>query len=355
MIFRILSCMVYSPKFNIGKDMEFRSPLSNLSEVLLQIQESANLYRETLRKNESATRAVLIDPILRALGWDTANTNMVEVEKTMDSVRADYALYDSNAIPRIIVEAKALGTNLQQKKLVMSLVAYAFSFGLSDVFLTDGMIWQHFDNFRPGNLSPVRELNLAEDDPVTCAAYFVQHLDAARYWPIEQSIDALSQRVDELENAVVNLQKRLASISLAMGKIEKKEEPTLPAGKITFIPLKDLEDIAGKKPTHFRLPDGQILEINTWKDILRESCKFALEHNPSIPIPFPDRVGKKVSLFSHERPAKMVSFVTEQYNGNKIYIYLNYDSYNCVANALYVLEQVPKEFISVAPAIVLRE
>jgi hypothetical protein len=335
--------------------MEFRSPLSNLSEVLLQIQESANLYRETLRKNESATRAVLIDPILRALGWDTANTNMVEVEKTMDNVRADYALYDSNAIPQIIVEAKALGTNLQQKKLIMSLVTYAFSFGLSDVFLTDGMIWQHFDNFQPGNLSPARVLDLAEDDPVTCAAYFVQHLDAARYWPIEQGIDVLSQRVDELENAVANLQKKLASISFATEKVDEKREVAQPVKNVIFIPLKELEDIAGKKPTHFRLPDGQVLEINTWKDILRESCKFALEHNPSIPIPFPDRVGKKVSLFSYERPAKKVSFVTEQYNGDKIYIYLNYDSHNCVANALYVLEQVPKEFLSTVPAIVLRK
>ena len=334
--------------------MEFRSPLSNLSEVLLQIQESANLYRETLRKNESATRAVLIDPILRALGWDTANTNMVEVEKTMDSVRADYALYDSNAIPRIIVEAKALGTNLQQKKLVMSLVAYAFSFGLNDVFLTDGLIWQHFDNFQPGNLSPVRVLNLAEDDPVACAAYFVQHLDAARYWPIEQSIDALSQRVDELENAIANLQKKLANTSTATEKVDGKGA-TESAKRVTFIPLEELKDIAGKKPTHFRLPDGQILEINTWKDVLRESCKFALAHNPSIPIPFPDRVGKKVSLFSYERPMKKVSFVTEQYNGKEIYIYLNYDSRNSVANALYVLKQAPKEFETVAPAIVLRD
>ncbi|RME55853.1 hypothetical protein D6779_11735 [Candidatus Parcubacteria bacterium] len=198
-------------------------------------------------------------------------------------------------------------------------------------------------------------LNLAEDDPVTCAAYFVQHLDAARYWPIEQGIDVLSQRVDELENAVANLQKKLDNLSSATGVAAERVKTRQATKKIVFIPLDELEDIAGKKPTHFRLPDGQVLEINTWKDILRESCKFALEHNPSIPIPFPDRVGKKVSLFSHEKPAKKVSFVTEQYNGNKIYIYLNYDSHNCVANALYVLGQVPKEFVSVVPAIALRE
>ena len=74
------------------------------------------MYRSTLKKNEAATRAVLIDPVLRSLGWDTANTYMVEVEKRMDSVRADYALYDSNSAPQIIVEAKALGTDFDQKQ-----------------------------------------------------------------------------------------------------------------------------------------------------------------------------------------------------------------------------------------------
>ena len=34
------------------------------------------------------------------------NTKTNEVEKTIDQVRADYALYDSNQIPQIIIEAK---------------------------------------------------------------------------------------------------------------------------------------------------------------------------------------------------------------------------------------------------------
>lgn len=335
--------------------MPFNSPLSNLSETLIQIQESAKLYQETLRKNEAATRAVLIDPVLRALGWDTANTNMVEVEKTMDSVRADYALYDNNAIARIIVEAKALGTELDQKKLVMALVGYAFTFGLNDVFLTDGVIWEHFDNFQPGNLSPSKTLNLAADNPVNCAAYFVQHLDAAKYWSIEQSIDVLSQRVDELENIISTLQKKVAELSPNVPSKVVIQQPQIKTEAEKFIPLSELDEIAGKKPSRFRLPNGEILEINTWKDILRESCKFTLAHNSSLKIPFPDRVGKKVSLFSLEKPANKVSFVTEQYNGQKIYIYINYDSYNCVENAIYILEKLPNEFRKFQPAAVIKE
>ena len=45
-----------------------QSPLANLGGVLRIVRESAISYAPTLRKNEAATRAVLVDPVLRALG-----------------------------------------------------------------------------------------------------------------------------------------------------------------------------------------------------------------------------------------------------------------------------------------------
>ena len=164
----------------------------------------------------------------------------------------------------------------------------------------------------------------------------------------------LSQRVDELENIISNLQKKVTELTpSAPNKVISQQVPNTTQPE-EFIPLTELDEIAGKKPSQFRLPDGEIVEINTWKDILRESCKFTLAHNTSMQMPFPDRVGKKVSLFSLEKPANKVSFVTEQYNGQKIYIYLNYNSNNCVANALYILEKSPKDFRKVQPATVLK-
>lgn len=340
--------------------MRFQSPLRNLCDVLVQIQESANLYKSTLNRNEAATRAVLVDPILRSLGWETANTGMVEVEKPMGQVRADYALLDGNTDTRIIVEAKSLGTNLNQNKLVMDLVNYAFSFGLSDVFLTDGLIWQHFDRFQPGKMEPSKTLNLVSDNAVECAAYFVQHLDAAKYWPVEQTIDVLSQKIEQLESTVTTLQSKL-DILIAnqnqtsgveiINKLHRTQEASLE--NLDFVDLEDLEDSAGKKPSHFRLPDGSVQRITKWKDVLIESCKYVLANNPAIPIPFPDRAGKKVSLFNDVKPAKGISYITEEYKGKTIFIYANYDSNNCVANALYILKQIPKNNLKTAPAIVL--
>lgn len=345
--------------------MRFRSPLSDLCDVLIQIQESANQYKATLTKNEAATRAVLVDPVLHALGWNTANTNMVEVEKTINQLRADYALYDNNSIPKIIVEAKSLGTNLNQDRLVMSLVNYAFNFGLKDIFLTDGLVWQHFDNFQPGKLSPAKILDIINDDPVECAAYLVQHLDAAKFWPVEQTIDVLSQRIEELENTVSTLQKNFATFmpNQATTTSPKKQVAVTTSSfgliatkqDLQFIKLEDLESITGKKPSHFRLPDGTVLETKTWKDIIRESCKHVLAHNPTIPMPYPDRSGKKVSLFNTVKPAKGISYVTEEYNGQTIYIYVNYDANNCIANAIYILKQFPQSNSTVPAAVALRQ
>jgi predicted type IV restriction endonuclease len=273
--------------------MRIRSPLSNLSDVLSQVKEAASRYRDTLRKNEAATRAVLIDPVLRALGWDTANTYMVEVEKTLDKSRVDYALYDSNAIVKIIIEAKSLSTNLQQADFIMSLVNYAFTFKLQDIFLTDGIIWQHFTSFQPGNVSAARTLDIANDDPVECAAYLVQRLDAAKFWPEEQSIDRLAQQIAQLESTVATLQQEVARLSVGTTSstqaISQSQPPTLAAATskngthdvaVQYIALEDLPDVTGTKPTLFRLPDGTVHQVGKWKDVLRESCKFALASNP---------------------------------------------------------------------------
>ncbi len=339
--------------------MRMQSPLSNLSDVLRQSHTSAKLYQTTLKTNEAATRAVLVDPVLRALGWDTANTDMVEVEKTLGQARADYALYDRNAAVNIIIEAKALGANLSHPSTVMSLVNYAFTFKLQDIFLTDGLIWHHFTNFQPGNIIANKILDIAHDDPIECAAYLVQWLDAAKFWPEEQTIDTLAQQMAQLENIVATLQRDLTQLQGAAVPAVLSLMPTpfpvavgtARATVPTFIELTQVDTTLGNKPTHLRLPDGTILKIGKWKDILRECCKWALTMNPTMPLPFPDKSGRKVSLFNIVKPATGISYVTEHYNGQTVYIYVNYDANNCLANALHILKQVPSNYLKTKPAI----
>lgn len=339
--------------------MRFQSPLSNLCDVLSQIKESARQYRDTLTSNEAATRAVLIDPVLRALGWDTANTNMVEVEKTLGrEVRADYALYDNNASTKIVVEAKALGVNLNHRPLFMNLVQYAFNFRLNDIFLTDGLTWLHFDNFQPGHEAPSKILDLANDDVVVCAAYLVQHLDAAQFWPVDENIDVLSRRMDQMESAISTLQKDAGTVGKAVQSPELiGPTPDLAAAAIlahpdlSFIDLHALGDLRGKRPTQLRLPDGTILSAIGWAAVLRECCKFVLSNNPALPLPFRDQAGGIVDLIRTVEPPANRAYVQEHYNDQTVYIYTNYAPQGCVANAIHILSQVPLRVDALAAAV----
>lgn len=335
----------------ITMTVRFQSPLSNLCDVLGEIKDSAKQYKAILSKNEASTRAVLIDPILRALGWDTANTHMVEIEKSLGSVRADYALFDSNKAAQIIVEAKALGSNLTLQPLVMSLVNYAFEFKLNDIFLTDGLTWHHYSDFRPGKVTPTKVLDLTKDNPVEIAAYLVQMIDAARFWPVENT-DLLAQRIEQLESTVATLQ-RLISLqtpsqpanvtAISSNGDTKNSNITTPSTvvlqptQVKYVDLASLTDVTGRRPSQLRLPDNSTIAVKRWKEVLRECCKYTLTSNPSISFPLPDRAGKKVSLLSLTKPAPGISYVTEQYNGGTIFIYANYDANNCIANAQYIL------------------
>jgi hypothetical protein len=184
--------------------MPIKSPLTSLIDTIRQVASSAQRYEATLRKNEAATRAILIDPVLRALGWDMGNTFMVEVEKTLDDTRVDYALYDGNGEVRVIVEAKSLGKPLGDNHIALTLLAYAFKHGVQDVFLTDGITWQHFSDFQPGKIMPVQTISLGDERGVEAAAYLVQRLDAARFWPEDRDIDTIASQVTQLESIVTH-------------------------------------------------------------------------------------------------------------------------------------------------------
>lgn len=335
--------------------MKIRSPLANFTNILGQIRDSAELYEDTLWENESSTRAVLIDPVLRTLGWDTANPFMVEVEKPIDQGRVDYALYDVNQEVRIIIEAKKLGTRLNDKETFLSIVKYAFSSGVSDIFLTDGLIWFHYIDFSPGVQEPSRRLSLHDDDLVEIAAYLVQRLDAARYWPEEKDVDALSQNINQLESEISSIRLDLVKLRTAgdgtFSVLDEEREPAdLPTSEEMTL-LAKIGNATGTKPSALLLPDGTIVSVQTWTDVLTHSCRFTMERNPDIRIPCKDAAGKKVSLLSLTRPPLGINFFETEYQARQVFVYTNYDSNNCIRNSLHILTKLTKDLRPAEPAV----
>jgi hypothetical protein len=93
--------------------------------------------------NEQSTRASLIDPVLRALGWDIGDPDDVQHEyrvKRADNP-VDYALL-VNGAPKLFVEAKALGRDLADRKWSNQIMGYAAVAGVEWVALTNGDEWR---------------------------------------------------------------------------------------------------------------------------------------------------------------------------------------------------------------------
>jgi len=73
--------------------------VKELFNLINELRNRIEKYRDLLSTNEALTRYVLIDPILRVLSWDTENPDIVRPEERQDSGRPDYVLYyDGNDI-----------------------------------------------------------------------------------------------------------------------------------------------------------------------------------------------------------------------------------------------------------------
>ena len=110
--------------------------LDDLVGCIELLKERMQSYRAILEENEIRTRVVLIDPLLRALGWDISDPAMVVPEYKIDNKPADYALLRPDGKPAAALEAKKLGEPLGSHR--MQMLNYANMAGIEYAGLTNG-------------------------------------------------------------------------------------------------------------------------------------------------------------------------------------------------------------------------
>ena len=136
------------------------------------LQERIRTYKATLRENETRTRMALIDPLLKALGWNISDPGVVTPEYKVSSGGnrwADYALLRPDGKPAAAIEAKKLGTALNVHR--MQMLNNANASGIEYAGLTDGNDWELYTVFQPGPLEERRILEISiADDPAPASA-----------------------------------------------------------------------------------------------------------------------------------------------------------------------------------------
>lgn len=123
--------------------------MAGLSEALVQAREKLLRYRGSLI-GEQNTKAVLIEPILRALGWDLEDLDEVlrEYRRKPADNPVDYALLILRT-PRLFVEAKGLSENLDDRRWASQIMGYAAVAGVEWVVLTNGDEYRIYNSHTP--------------------------------------------------------------------------------------------------------------------------------------------------------------------------------------------------------------
>lgn len=121
---------------------EFNQVGDEIARCIAIVRRRAANHPDEFDRNETATRVQLIDPMLRALGWDVEDPNAVKHEYRIGSGRLDYALFVSGKMVAI-VEAKSLSKSseaLPQGQL-MKYARDPVCEHLKAVAVTNGVAW----------------------------------------------------------------------------------------------------------------------------------------------------------------------------------------------------------------------
>ena len=110
-----------------------------LYEVIRRVQAEIIEHPNDFLQNEDQTITTLINPILREIGWQTANPREVKRQYNVEGGRVDIALL-RNGEPAVFVEAKALNTRLDSKLKQIS--DYCSHYAVPTALFTDGAEWR---------------------------------------------------------------------------------------------------------------------------------------------------------------------------------------------------------------------
>ena len=144
--------------------------LDTLAKIVSELAIVSDEHREVLSVREERTRYALIDPLLLALGWNIHDPSSV-IPEFMDentgNKRADYALFSGGEVPRILVEAKRLGTPLSVG--IDQSLGHCLNIGVQYFAVTDGRHWVVYEPHKLGNLEKNKVLasDLADESPRT--------------------------------------------------------------------------------------------------------------------------------------------------------------------------------------------
>ena len=246
--------------------------LDDLVKTIETLRERISTYADELSKNEIRTRAVLIDPMLKVLGWDVADPALVTVEYEVPPGRADYGLRRGlDNPPAVLVEAKRFNEPLDSH--VGQLLNYALVRGVRYGCLTDGNIWEIYDVFQQVPLEERKILSvvIADGEPAKVALAMIG------LWQRSLQDGSLEHAVEPL----IEVEDNAAPEPIAHVAVAPVPQP-IPAkrvvqpsatvdGEWTSL-TEDFGTIGNPPPKAIRFPNGIEKPTKYWFEVLKQTA-----------------------------------------------------------------------------------
>ena len=225
--------------------------IDDLVTTIETLQQRIVQYKDELGSSEALTRYVLINPLLRALGWNLEDPAQVRPEYGgVGGGLADYALFGDGAAgkPAVILEAKSLDTVLSST-VVNQAFQYCFQLGIGHMVITDGNRWRCFDLLTPGLAIREREI---KSITLTAEPAYKLALQLLLLWrpnlasgePVAASEPVLSTEQATPDSQSTNTQQPAT------------DAPPSPSDE-GWTSLAELQNVTGRPPPSvIRLPDG---------------------------------------------------------------------------------------------------
>lgn len=247
-------------------------PLESLHQLVNTLSDRIDQHGPALRQSEALTRYVLIDPLLRELGWDTSNPDMVIPEYRSGNGRADYALMN-NGSPAMMVEAKSLGTPLQDSVLAQG-INYCLMEGTSYFSVTDGRLWEIYETHKPVPIDDKRIVRFdLKDNPAQVC------LKALALW--RYSLE--TGHVSEAQSPVLPLSPDHSKPSQILPTEEITPQPvsvvpTIDDG-MDWRPLSDFNPDGSPLPIELLFPDGTRAPTPKLRSVIIEVARWLINND----------------------------------------------------------------------------
>ena len=311
-------------------------PLESLLGLVETLRSRIDEHGNALRQSEALTRATLIDPLLRELGWDTENPSLVMPEYRLGRGYADYALLRDGK-PAVMVEAKKLGTPLQDA--ASQGIGYCIEDGIGYFAVTDGQQWEIYETHK---MAPIAEkltvrFDIGQSPPITC-------LKAMALW--RPAVEHGS--VMTAETPIVGLediQRRLVTESTTLNAPSNTVEDGTDTSN--WVPLSDLGPQGGDTPpVEIQFPDNSKVTLGRWNLIAVESTRWLYANNYLNASNW--RIQRATRYIVSDAPIHPNGKeFTMASNVGSLYVEINYSGLNQVKNARLIIEhagQDPSQF-----------